>query len=151
MVKILNFFIIQARTFKFGQHIVFGAPITYPLEFFGLGPPFGRQGPPNMGRKQVKRLKSISSYSFIARAFIISECIVLPMAKKMFETEFRCRAPKFFKKFSKMVKILNFLIIQARTFKFRLYVAHRALISYQLKKFNLRAPLGEPGPRKVKI
>ena len=68
-------------------------------------------------QKGVKRLKSISSYSFWARMFIFSGCVVLPSTKKSLGTDFRFRAPKFYKKFSKTVKILNFFIIWARTSK----------------------------------
>ena len=37
MVKILNFFIIRARTFKFSGIIDFGALITYILKNYGFG------------------------------------------------------------------------------------------------------------------
>ena len=46
------------------------------------------------GAKQTRRLKSISSLSFLARAFIFSECIVLTMAKNSQGTEFLFRAPQ---------------------------------------------------------
>ena len=36
-VKILNFFIIRARTFKFSGNVDFGALITYMLKNFGFG------------------------------------------------------------------------------------------------------------------
>ena len=151
MVKILNFFIIQVRTFKFWQHIVFGTLITYPLKFFCLGPPFGRQGPPNMGRKQVKRLKSISSFSFLARALIFGELVVLTNTEVLQKPDFLFRASKFSKKFPKMVKILNLFIIQARTFKFWLYIAYIALISHQLRNYYLGVPFGQQDPPKCQI
>ena len=66
-------------------------------------------------QKGVKRLKSISSYSFWARMLIFSGCVVLPKVKKSLGTDFLFRAPKFYKNFLKTVKILNFFIIRART------------------------------------
>jgi len=50
-----------------------------------------------------------------------------------------------------MVKIMNFFIIVARTFKFCQYVAFGSLLSYQLKNFCFGAPFGPAGPLKVKI
>ena len=50
-----------------------------------------------------------------------------------------------------MVKIMNFFIIVARTFKFCQYVAFGSLLSYQLKIFCFGAPFGPTGPLKVKI
>ena len=53
MVKIMNFLIIVARTFKFCQCVAFGSLLSYQLKFFGLGAPFGPAGP-----LKVKILKS---------------------------------------------------------------------------------------------
>ena len=48
MVKIINFFIIVARTFKFGQFVAFGSLITYQLKNYCFGAPFGPKGPLNV-------------------------------------------------------------------------------------------------------
>ena len=53
MVKIMNFFIIVARIFKFGQYVAFGSLISYQLKNFCFGAPLGPAGPLN-----VKILKS---------------------------------------------------------------------------------------------
>ena len=45
MVKILNLFIIQARTFKFWLNIAYIDLISYQLRNFDLEAPYGRQGP----------------------------------------------------------------------------------------------------------
>ena len=42
-----------------------------------------------------------------------------------------------------MVKMLNFFIIQARIFKFWLYIAYIALISYQLRNCDFGGPFGQ--------
>ena len=54
------------------------------------------KGQRSRGQKQGFRLKSISSFSFLARAFKFSECVVLPMAENSLGTEFWFRAPKNF-------------------------------------------------------
>ena len=46
------------------------------------------KGQRSRGQKQGFRLKSISSFSFLARAFKISECVVLTMAENSLGTEF---------------------------------------------------------------
>ena len=52
MVKILNFFIIWPRNFKFWLWKDYGALISYQLKNFGPGPPFSPPGP-----QKVKILK----------------------------------------------------------------------------------------------
>ena len=41
MVKFMNFFIIAARTFKFGFCVAFGSLISYQSKKFCFGAPFG--------------------------------------------------------------------------------------------------------------
>ena len=45
MVKFMNFFIIAARTFKFGFCVAFGSLISYQSKNFCFGAPFGFPAP----------------------------------------------------------------------------------------------------------
>ena len=58
----------------------------YPKDY--ARPFFGVKGQRSRGQKHGFRLKSISSFSFLARAFKFSECVVLPMAENSLGTEF---------------------------------------------------------------
>ena len=87
-------------------------------------------------RKEGFRLFRNSSLSFWVRTFKLSECVPWTMAKILWEAELWFRAPKFFIKFSKMAKILNFFIFWARTFKLSGYIDFGTLISYMLKFFQ---------------
>ena len=57
---------------------------------------FGVKGQRSRGQKHGFQLKSISSFSYLARAFKFSECVVLTMAEISLGTEFWFRAPKNF-------------------------------------------------------
>ena len=60
-------------------------PKDYARPFFGVK---GQKVKGHGVKNRVFGLKSISSFSFLARAFKISECVVLTMAKNSLGTEF---------------------------------------------------------------
>ena len=69
-------------------------------------------------------------------------------SQKLNESDFLFGAPKFYKKFLKMVKILKIFIIRSRIAKFWGYIDFGALISYPLKNFGLGPPFGPHGAPK---
>ena len=70
-------------------------------------------------QKGVKRLKSISSYSFWARMFIYSGCVVLPKAENCMSRNFDLGPQNFTKNFWKWSKFWTFLLFELEPQKFR--------------------------------